>query len=497
MPLLPRKNNLDYQPDNIIQASKQLTTIALENMKNPLTDPDQPALSALSSQKSLSGSMDEFSKLLLGLQSSFIKAKQEGARIVGIFLRQQGARQGADQMRQRQEQMDDFGVRMNERMNQAEELQRQINEEQARLRGEGRPKGSKNKNKKASTQTSPQAPSTLLQIEDAPPQQQSPNIRTFFGNPRPVRRRLVIEDDDETPTPPPSRPPSQQLSQPVRRVSAEPVGRFGVLPVADYSRRMISQGAVADSFIEDPDSTNTESSMPSYNNNDDESSQSSIPSWYNPSDRSSSSGNSSSSNRYRYGGDGDDWDDGDGDDTNSSHYSNGGAPKEVFYDANPNTVLSSLILDITRQIRYMDLLVISRIKPAVQQLNPSQLNTLSQAYATLTELWNTFSVITLNNLDFSLVDYFKDVVNFGDQIIKILEEELNKLKIDLLIVVNSYKQNEAIQPPNFTPNSFWENSAVREMEGAGRTFTGRNHSGRDIPTIWRGAQRECAYKYML
>jgi len=467
MPLLPRKNNLDYQGDNIIQASKQLTTIALENMKNPLTDPDQPALSALSSQKSLSGSMDEFSKLLLQLQSSFIKAKQEGARIVGVYLRQQGARQG-DRMRQQQyqEQMDemnDIGMRIDE----AEELQRQLQEEQARLRGEGRPKGSKNKPK---PKPQPQRPSTLLQIEDAPPQQ--PNIRTFFTS-----------------------------SQPVRRTSAEPVGRYGVLPVADYSNRMISQGAVADAVIDDPDSEHTESSQPTYNRDDDDSStssaRSSIPSWYNPSDRASSSGNSSSSNRYRYGGDGDDWDDGDGDDTNSSHYSNGGAPQQVIVDGNPNTILSSLILDITRQIRYMDLLLISRIKPAVQQLNPSQLNTLSQAYATLTELWRTFSVITINNIEFSLVEYFKDVVNFGDQIIRILEEELNKLKIDLLIVVNSYKQNEAIQPPNFTPNSFWDNSAVREMEGAGRTFTGRNHSGRDIPTIWRGAQRECAYKYML
>jgi len=469
MPLLPRKNNLDYQGDNIIQASKQLTTIALENMKNPLTDPDQPALNALSAQKSLSGSMDEFSKLLLGLQTSFIKAKQEGARIVGIYLKQQGERQGANQMRQRQqEQMDEMN-NIGMRMNQAEELQRHIDEEQARMRGEGRTKGAKDKQPRKKKGV--KEPSIFLQIEDAPPQQQSPNIRTFFPTSSPVRMGATN-----------------------RVISAEPVGRYGVLPVADYSRRMISQGAVADALIEDPDSTNTESSMPSYNNNDDESSASSIPSWYNPSDRSSSS---SSSNRYRYGGDGDDWDDGDGDDTNSSHYSNGGAPQQIIVDGNPNTVLSSLILDITRQIRYMDLLLVSRIKPSVQQLTPSQLNTLSQAYATLTDLWRTFSVITINNIDFSLVEYFKDIVNFGDQIIRILEEELNKLKIDLLIVVNSYKQNEAIQQPNFTPNSFWENSAVREMEGAGRTFTGRNASGRDIPTIWKGAQRECAYKYML
>jgi len=209
MPLLPRKNNLDYQPDNIIQASKQLTTIALENMKNPLTDPDQPALSALSSQKSLSGSMNEFSKLLLGLQSSFIKLKQTGAKIISIFARQHDNRQG---------EMDEY----RERLNQVIDAQQQLQEEQARMRGEGRTKGAKDKQprkKKGAVAETQPAPS--------------------------VPRRLVIVDDD-TPTPPPSRPPSQSSSQSSRISSAEPVGRYGVLPVADYSRRMISQGAVAD-----------------------------------------------------------------------------------------------------------------------------------------------------------------------------------------------------------------------------------------------------------
>ena len=472
MPQLPRNNKLDYNPDSTIQASKQLTTIGLKNMKNPLTNPDQSALSSLSSQKSLGATIDEFSKLLLGLQSSFIKAKIEAKRLVSVYLGRQQDRQSRQMnemnevnelQRQLQERLERQNMTQTTQQSDIDELQRQIQEERARyMRGEGRPRGSKNKPKVASQ------PSTLLQIEDVP----------------------------------------------ARWFSAEPVGRYDVLPVADYSNRMISQGAVADAEVEDPDEPNTAQNTPSYNREDSESSssrssiRSSISSnWYNPRDTSSSSSSSSSSsrsrsrsNRYRYGGDGGDdgWDDGDGDDTNSSHYSNMGGPQQIIVDGNPHTILSSLILDITRQIRYMDLLVISKIKPSVQQLNTSQLNVLSQAYATLTKLWKEFSNITLNNdLGFSLVDYFKDVVSFGDQIIRILEEELNKLKIDLLIVVNSYKQNEAIQSPNFTPDSFWENSAVREMEGGGRTFTGRNHSGRDIPTIWRGAMRECAYKYML
>lgn len=442
MPLLPRKNNLDYQPDNIIQASKQLTTIALENMKNPLTDPDQPALNALSSQKSLTGSMNEFSKLLLQLQTSFIRAKQEGARLVSIY-----------EGRTRREELERQLGEQEGAINQAEDFLAQLAEEMARMRGEGRggarPKGSKNK---------PKAPSTNLTIEGAP---QQPNIRSFFSS-----------------------------SQPVRRVSAEPVGRYGVLPITNYSNRMISNGAVADAEINDPDEEDIEptdySVVSSRRTGDD----------YPYYDDDSSSSSSSFSRRGFGGAPDGGWDDGDGDDTNSSHYPT--APDILeFSDENPEKTLSKLLLDITKQIRYMDLLLVSNIKPAVQQLNSQQLTTLSQAYATLTNIWNDFQTLQISNTTLKIVDYMKDVVQFGSQIFKILEEELNKLKIDLLIVVNSYKQNEAIQPPNFTPTTFWDNSAVREMEGGGRTFTGKNHSGRDIPTIWRGAQRECAYKYML
>lgn len=53
MPLLPRKNSLDYNPDATILASKKLSAISLENLKNPLEDPDQSTLSTLQAQKKL------------------------------------------------------------------------------------------------------------------------------------------------------------------------------------------------------------------------------------------------------------------------------------------------------------------------------------------------------------------------------------------------------------------------------------------------------------
>ena len=53
MPLLPFKNQLDFNPDSVFNASKKIRTIQLERMKNPIEDPDQAVLSALQSKKQL------------------------------------------------------------------------------------------------------------------------------------------------------------------------------------------------------------------------------------------------------------------------------------------------------------------------------------------------------------------------------------------------------------------------------------------------------------
>jgi hypothetical protein len=458
MPLLPRKNNLDYQPDNIIQASKQLTTIALENMKNPLTDPDQPALNSLTSQKSLTGSMNEFSKMLIGLQNSFVKAKQEAIKIA----RENGA---------------DVDLTL--------------------LRGEGkggtRTKGSKNKPKTneqgvvVSKMKTPRKPSKrrVLILNESPQ-----------SVPRPIRQDNFGSLYDRV-----------MRGQPQR--SAEPIGRYGVLPIADYSRRVSTTGAVADPSIYNPDEDDTrESALVPYEYDPDDG-YDPFADYYgdpngDPSDDDSSYSSRSSRSERRnpfY------WaDDADGDDTNSNHYPIGnigntppmGIDVNITTDQNPTVALSNLLLDITKQIRYMDLLVISNIKPSIQQLDTQQLAILSSAYQTLTQLESQFRSLPVGQgITLSIIDIFDTIIPFGTGITKCLMDELQKLKLDLLIVVNSYKQNEVVPPPNFTPNTFWDTSEVSQMEGGGRTFTGKNHSGRDIPTIWRGAQRECAYKYML
>lgn len=63
MPLLPRKNSLDFNPDATILASKKLSSIALENLKNPVNDPDQSTLSTLQAQKSLGATFDALEEM--------------------------------------------------------------------------------------------------------------------------------------------------------------------------------------------------------------------------------------------------------------------------------------------------------------------------------------------------------------------------------------------------------------------------------------------------
>lgn len=57
MPKLPVNNNLDYNPNSIINASKKITAIALENLKNPVLDPDAKTLSTLEASKKLDESI--------------------------------------------------------------------------------------------------------------------------------------------------------------------------------------------------------------------------------------------------------------------------------------------------------------------------------------------------------------------------------------------------------------------------------------------------------
>jgi hypothetical protein len=83
MPSLPRKNTLDYNPDSMINASKKIRTIALENMKNPTIDPDQATLSTLDATRRLGDSIDTLDYLAGLFHSAVLRIQNLVAPVVG------------------------------------------------------------------------------------------------------------------------------------------------------------------------------------------------------------------------------------------------------------------------------------------------------------------------------------------------------------------------------------------------------------------------------
>jgi hypothetical protein len=73
MPQLPKKNNLDYNPDATILASKKIRAIALENMKNPVLDPDQKTLSTLEAEKRLDETFNTLQELAGNYNSAILR----------------------------------------------------------------------------------------------------------------------------------------------------------------------------------------------------------------------------------------------------------------------------------------------------------------------------------------------------------------------------------------------------------------------------------------
>lgn len=488
MPLLPRKNNLDYNPDNIIQASKRLATISLEQMKNPLFDPDQATLSTLDSERNLDANMSELGKKILDIQQLFLTGKNlafSEATKRGIqYERDERLNQQTAELR-----------RQREEINRAENILGDIYgdfggiyNEIGRMRGEGRTKGAKDKSPRKS-KTRPRQNIQLV-IEDETPDERSErltqqSIRNYFGR-NPARDAM-----------------------PSTIVSREPNGRYSVLPLLDYGRRLETTGAVADADDEDPENESEDYG-------------------YNP----------FTGNRWDSGGDYPDDNDDDDDDDDSDGRPRGRFPYGNPDDADlsnvkdddfnqtilPQASLSQVLQLLTKKCRDADILLISKIKPALQKLSQQQLQQLTQFYELLGKGWKDFSSSTSKDgkTIISIFDIIYKSLQYGDQIIKIMKEEFDKLRMDLLIVVNSYKQNEAVAPPFYLPvgNEWAVNPEVRELVETGErlddrgvpaetasvssTGTGSGRGGRRsksqpiaIPTIWSADVRSCPTKYLL
>lgn len=331
MPLLPRKNTLDYNPNSIIDASKKITAIALERMKNPILDPDLDTLTTMKSVEQL----NENVATLEGLASSFHS----------ILLRIQ-------------------------------------NLSATSIRGSGRTPGSKNKPKVTKADKEIQAESSSSAAAD---DAAASSLIDSMIKGDSVKWRAFFQDDD-------------------RNSEAKGTSHFGYL--------------------------------------DDES----LPSIPN----------------YR------------SDDGGSSF--DGSLVGNIPFNIGKETDVSwtSLIFDLINLTRRMDIVVVSRIKPVISNLSQTQISRLSDIYIMVFNSYNDlvrpfnrrminartrqltdlqykdpFSKVLLNPnpnafQEYGFGDTTKSIIQsneYGDEILNTFNTERQKLCLDLMVVINSWKQN--------------------------------------------------------
>jgi hypothetical protein len=179
----------------------------------------------------------------------------------------------------------------------------------------------------------------------------------------------------------------------------------------------------------------------------------------------------------------------------------------------PASALTQYILRATRLLRDADTIV-GNLKDNKQFLSGGDIEELKVAYNVLIKQWEKLG--SGGDLGgFSFFDVLTEQVEYGGEMLKVLNDERKKLMMDILILVNSYNANESLQPafdptrlvqpvknvlsnygePNIaTQEGFFP---VPEVVGAGRNFYGKTiNETKDIPTIW-GARQSCPTKYLL
>lgn len=451
MPLLPKGNSLDYNPDAMISASKKLKSIALERMKNPVTDPDKATLSALQAEKSLGETFDKIDEMTIQYQSIVL-------RLANLLAGRSGAGR--------------------------------------KLTGG---KGSRASDiSSLSSKTVSSAQSEFNKLKKFIMSRENPR---YSKTVRPTDRNSVA-----TPSTPSTRTPSTRSSE---------SGFASIYPYDEPSTRTPS----------------TRSSESGYNTiypdddfDPDFDDEPSIPTL-------SSFSDASRFNPYI------------ADEPE-------GAREKLGVNFN------SLIFPLIQLTRRIDIIVNSRIKPAIKSLKQNQIDKLVKLFELVRTSYDTIMRPTgakrwMEGVEETILEQNQ----FGDQIIATWNTERKSLLLDLTVVINSWKQNTAsgqqavlnqqverdfqdvgtrlgrkAEILRSTPDepvdvSVWNQmrdleygqTAPNTLDGAGRKRRGRprktgsmnligcgnnfygekiNESS-DIPTIWSGALKSCPTKYLL
>ena len=384
MPSLPRKNTLDYNPDSMVNASKKIRTIALENMKNPTLDPDQATLSTLDATRRLGDSVDTLDYLAGLFHSAVLRIQNLTAPVVGAGRKVGG---GKGDKKKRAEPVSGIDAVISP-------------------------------NKAIGDSSSSSGSSSVYSLSD-------------WGD---INRGDVVAQ-------------YQQRLQAMRDQHGRFSDRF---QIGDQNpqARSVSSGSL-----------------------------------YPPSSVSSGSSKGSSSTRFLYDPMNDRSVSSLGDDTPLTGYAynrgrdfesdaGGSDPRSVDVGEYDNTSWVASIFYLIQLTRKMDILVVSKIKPAINSLTQAQISKLNDIYQSVNTSYDDINdpftrrrgkatdpytkvkrtieedrVFGMTNLE---EDYTR-LNEYGDEILNTFNSERKKLLLDITVVINSWKQNTPLGQQSSIP----------------------------------------------
>ena len=399
MPSLPRKNTLDYNPDSLINASKKMSVIALENMKNPTLDPDQATLSTLDATRRLGDSIDTLDYLAGLFHSAVLRIQNLVAPVVGAGRKVGG---GKGDKKKRAEPVSGIDAVISP-------------------------------NKAIGDSSSSSGSSSVHSWNDWGDIGRGAEVAEFQRRLQAVRDQQGRFSDrfqigDQNP---------QARDTPEYRQRLDAIGdRFRQRLDAFGEREVPSSSSSMARFLYDPNNDKSVSGMGdttltgyAYNKGRD----------FDSDITGSSSGSSSS------GGDG----------------SSGGDSNfiDVAYDQTSWVASIFYLIQLTRR---MDILVVSKIKPATNSLTQAQITKLGDIYKVVLTAYDDITdpftrrreqrqvdpytkvKLTSSRKGYGMTNIDEQYIRqneYGDEILNTFNSERKKLLLDITVVVNSWKQN--------------------------------------------------------
>jgi hypothetical protein len=157
----------------------------------------------------------------------------------------------------------------------------------------------------------------------------------------------------------------------------------------------------------------------------------------------------------------------------------------------PQDRIVGLILRGTQILRRLNTLVSSKIRKEIKRLSTDDLEELTVGFAILRDRWDEIRYPRESDVD--VFDVIARSVAFADEMIGVMNVERKKLMNNILVVINSYKQNEPAERPALMPDD-----PIETAVGAGGSRfrdDGFRRTGY-IPNIY-GRFQSCPTKYLL